>query len=659
MTRVIRILALGAMLLELTEAAAQEGQRPVETVPRLEEVVVTATKTLTPVGQTGSSVSVITREEIVRRQAPDIVDILRGQPGFSLIQTGTRGALNGAIFTRGGNNDMNQVLIDGMKVNSGGGFFDFRDIATAGIGRVEIVRGPQSALYGADAMTAVIQMFTPRGQGPFAAWVSGGIGNYTTHEERAGWSWGNRLAGVFFEYDHVETGGILRINDGYRNDTGVLRLDLSPTPDLDFTATGRFNQSRINFPTENAGDRLQGALDPHQFSDNERLIATVTTRYAQAPWLEHRLKLGLHVDNSLNRDLKDVPPDSAKAADEGTRSRRNEDRRLVDYSTVLSPPTMAGVTPRVVLGASHDYQHFTDRVRPVVTSRTNVARENNAGYGQLQLGVLERVFLTGGLRYDSSSVFGGELTPRVALAVVAPVTGTRVRGAWGTGIKEPSFGAQFGFPASGIPANPTIKAERSESWEAGVDQPLFGSGLDVGVTYFENRFRDLVTFPGGGQSAKNIQGARSDGVELVLALKPVKGWTASGQYTFLETEVTDDGGVGGTAFPRGQALLRRPTHSGGLGVGYQEDRLSASLNLFVKGRSIDRDFRFATAPRVTLGGYEKLDLSVGYVLFKNVLGLREVVLKTRFQNVLNEKYEEVFGFSSPRLSFLTAAELRY
>jgi len=219
MTRVIGALTLTLVLGSAAAARAQDPSTP------MDPVVVTATKTETPVGQTGASVSVITREQIEQRQVTDVLQILRDVPGISLSQTGSRGATT-SVFIRGGNNNMNLVLIDGMKVNLGGGAFDFGNITTVGIGRVEVVRGPQSALYGADAMTGVIQFFTPRGAGPFSAWASAEGGNYATYEVQTGFSWGNKYAGVFFEYGHVSTQGIVPVNNDADNDTLALRLDL-------------------------------------------------------------------------------------------------------------------------------------------------------------------------------------------------------------------------------------------------------------------------------------------------------------------------------------------------------------------------------------------------------------------------------------------------
>ena len=172
MTRVISSLVLFvAMFLSARVVAAQTPPPTVlaadakaEPAEVMDPVVVTATKTSLPVGETGSSVTVIDRQEIESRQVTDMLQILRNVPGLTVIQSGSRGGTT-TISTRGGNINMNQVLIDGMKVNAGGGAFDFANLTTVGIGRAEVVRGPQSALYGADAMTSVLQFFTPRGEG--------------------------------------------------------------------------------------------------------------------------------------------------------------------------------------------------------------------------------------------------------------------------------------------------------------------------------------------------------------------------------------------------------------------------------------------------------------------------------------------------------------
>ncbi|MGH7319085.1 MAG: TonB-dependent receptor plug domain-containing protein [Candidatus Rokuibacteriota bacterium] len=662
MTRVIWVLMLIVSMVSAAPGAAQEPAAPSavaeakpEQVETLDPVVVSATRTPTPIGQTGSSVTVIDQQEIESRQVSDMLQILRDVPGLSVIQTGSRGGTT-SIFTRGGNSDMNQVLIDGMKVNLGGGFFDFANLTTVGIGRAEIVRGPQSALYGPDAMTSVMQFFTPRGDGPFGDWGFAGGGNYGTNEERVGLSWGNRLAGAFFEFGHIYTAGILPVNNSYENYTAALRLDFDPTPDLGFTLTGRYVNSAFHFPTEGAGDQFQAVLDPNQSQKNERFVGTLGVRYRQTSWLEHRFKIGGTTETSTFDDPSNVPPDFPGP---DRLSKTTQDRILIDYNAVLSAPKTWGITPTFVLGASYEHEGFLqDNSPPSVPNPIDEGRHTWSGYGELQASWLDRVFLTAGGRYDDSTAFGQAFSPRVTFAVVAPVTQTRLRGAYGQGIKAPSFFAQFG--GFGIPGNPDLKPEESESWEVGIDQPLFGGRFQAGVTYFHNNFKDLIAFVSTSVGSQNIQTARTEGVEVVFALAPIRGWRANANYTYLDTLVTDDGGVGGqNTFPQGQPLLRRPRNSGSISVGYQWDRLLTETTLYVKGASIDRDFSQPGAPRVNLPGYQKLDLAVAYTLFRDVVGLRNVVWKTVFQNILNEQYQEVFGFSSPRFSVLTGIEVRY
>jgi vitamin B12 transporter len=649
MTRVIGALTLTFVLGSAAAARAQDPSTP------MDPVVVTATKTETPVGQTGASVSVITREQIEQRQVTDVLQILRDQPGLSLSQTGSRGAAT-SVFIRGGNNDMNLVLIDGMKVNLGGGAFDFGNITTVGIGRVEIVRGPQSALYGADAMTGVIQFFTPRGEGPFSAWVSGEGGNYATYEVQTGFSWGNKYAGVFFEYGHVSTQGILPVNNDADNDTLALRLDLSPIPELDFTFTGRYVASHVEVPTEGAGDRFD-TLDPHQFENVDRLILTLGGRYRQTSWLEHRVKLGASFISDRFVDPMDlgVPTDAFSR-----KTTSKETRYFVDYNIALTPPKFWQITPVIVVGGSYEYQNFKQRLHPVGDpNRTDEWRETKSFYLQEQFGWMERIFLNLGGRYDDSTAYGTKLTPRVAGAAVAPVTNTRVRGAWGTGIKEPSFFEQFG--GFGIPGNREIKSEQSESWEAGFDQPFWGEKIQLSATYFENRFKDLIAFVSSTEGSTNIQAAKTSGVEAVLVVRPFPGWSATANYTYLCTKVTDDGGIMGQVnFLRGEPLLRRPKRSGSVSIGYAGDRVRAVGTLYVRGESEDVDFSGGfPGTRKTRPGYDKLDLALAVVLFKNVIGLKEITWKARLQNAINERYEETFGFSSARISALTGFEVRY
>lgn len=236
----------------------------------LDPIIVTATRLETPLDQIPASVSVVKGEDIERRQITDTLEVLRDIPGFTIVQTGSRGGTT-SLFARGGNSNHNQILIDGVKVNQAGGGFDFSDLTTDGIDRIEIVRGPQSALYGSDAITSVVQLFTRRGDGPLAARFGFAGGTFETFEEKTSISAGTERYGYSIDVGRTDTDGILDLNNRSGNTTVASRFDWSPIETLGLKTTVRFNDSRFEFPTQSAGDRFP-PLDPNQFQERERLI---------------------------------------------------------------------------------------------------------------------------------------------------------------------------------------------------------------------------------------------------------------------------------------------------------------------------------------------------------------------------------------------------
>jgi vitamin B12 transporter len=189
------------------------------------------------------------------------------------------------------------------------------------------------------------------------------------------------------------------------------------------------------------------------------------------------------------------------------------------------------------------------------------------------------------------------------------------------------------------------------SWEIGADQPLLGGRALLSATYFANTFKDLITFVSGpGPNFLNIQEAESSGLEVGFQVWLPWQLRLDGSYTFLETKVIDDGGIGGTLFPPGQPLLRRPKHQGSVGVTYLGERWTVAFIANVVGPALDRDFSRPGSPRVTLPGHAKLDLAASYVLLQNVRGVKSLRLQLKIDNLLDAAYEEALGFSAPGIS---------
>ncbi len=625
-----------------------------EEAVELGPVVVTATKTEVPVKQVAASVTVITKKEIEARQVSQVSDLLRDVPGLSVTQTGSRGGIV-SVFPRGGNPNFNLVLIDGVKVNDAGGFFDFSDLTSDNIERIEIVRGPHSALYGSDAMGSVIQIFTKRGTGAPRTEISFAGGNLNTFEEHFNLSGGVGRQGYSLGVGRTDTDGSLRINNDFRETTVSGRLDYAVEKALDLNLVVRFTDSLFEFPTGDAGN-LFGPLDPRQSSDQKRLLVSGKASHSLTPWWQQTLQVGFYRHQSAFDDPFD--PRTGQPIDFSAFHSTNEERRIsADYFWNLTAPTALDVSTLFTAGFAFEREEFEQRAAATETdfpfsSRNEASRDNKAGYLQGQLDWKKQLFLTAGFRVDGNSTFGTEVTPRVSGAYILPFIETKLRAGYGEGIKAPTFIQNFGDGSPFAIGNPDLKPERSRSWEVGFDQPLLKGLAELNATYFYNRFTDMIAFVGGSPSFRNVQSARAKGFEVAAKVHPGFGLTVSGTYTFLETKVLNNGGVGGTELPVGAPLIRRPKHSGSLSIGHVWERLHTNLTATFVGERQDLDFRTFPAPRVTLPGYTTVDVAFAYLLLKDRLHLRELSMFGKVQNLFDEGFQQTFGFSAPRITFL-------
>jgi vitamin B12 transporter len=319
----------------------------------LENVVVTATRTEVPMKELGVSATVITAEEIESRQAKDAADLLRDVAGINVAQQGSRGGV-ASLFARGGESNFTLVLIDGVRANEAGGFFDFSSLATANIERIEIIRGSQSALYGSDAIGGVINIITKKGKGTPTVSVSTAHGAHSENghyigEQRFDFSGGSKWLDYSFAYGRSDDKGILNVNDTFWRNTVSSRMDfhLSALPLSsslkknigDITFTLRYEDARAEFPTENGGDRpdrIFPGLDPDQNRQDRNLAIGLGTRFDIFPWWEHVLEVKFH---RLEREFQDPPNvESAFDAPPGSFSATIENRLTFDYHANLRFP---------------------------------------------------------------------------------------------------------------------------------------------------------------------------------------------------------------------------------------------------------------------------------------------------------------------------------
>ena len=636
-------------------APTDEPQRPrPRSAPTtvLDPMIVTASKLEEPLSQVSNAVTVVTQQDITRRQTTDLFEQLREVPGFTFVQTGSRGGRT-SLFTRGGESDHNLILIDGVKVSRAGGSFKFNDVTTLGVGRIEVVRGPQSALYGSDAMSSVIQLLTPRGQGPAHATLGFRAGNPDTFEERFSLSGGTALYGYNVAVGRVDSGGILPVNNDYGSTTVASRFDLDPGDELQLTTTLRYIDSRFRVPTSSGDilDRQGNGLDPRATSDNRRLILGPRVTYQPTPWWRHNLQLGAVYEWFTYRDPEDgnidCRDDDAATWNDcdglGSLTINSEYRLSADYSSDFFLPMTLGVTPTFTIGGSVEDEHYSQKNGP------SGSRNAQAFYSQLHLAWREMLFVTSGFRLDDAVTYGTHLSPRVSAALIIPGLNTKLRGGYSRGIKAASFSQNVDTAFSR--GNPDLEAEESESWEIGLDQPLTLGVLDaqLNLTYFSTEYKNLIAYtfaPELTSNYINVHRVRSRGLEVGTAAGLPYGFSLRGAYTYLETEVLDNAGNDGFgSFRQGEPLVRRPKHVGSFTLNYAGERLNANFHLYIKGNVTERH-------GILHDGYERADLALSYLLFENRWGLRSLTLEGKVNNLFDADYQEVLYFSSAETTFL-------
>lgn len=600
---------------------------------KLEKMVVTATRTETELREVGSSITVITAEEIESRQIVSVADVLRGVPGLDVRRTGGAGQQT-SVFIRGANSDQTLVLIDGIEMNdpsNPGGSFDFADLMADNIERIEILRGPQSTLYGSDAIGGVINILTKKGKGKPRFYLRGEGGSFDTFKAGGGVSGTLDAFSYNVSASRLETEGFSaadtrlpgnRERDGYENTTVAARLGFKPLERLDFDWALRYQKGEIDLDTGFNPVTFLASDDPNAFSDNEALFTRFQTQVGLFDGLwEQTLGVAFTDDDRETIDK----PDSVNPFSLG-RSSFEGKKLKADWQHVLH----LHETNIVTVGAETEEAWMrTDTTSRKSTNTTGV-------YLQDQIRLLDRFFTTAGVRVDDFNRIGSRVTWRVSQAINIDETGTRLKGSYGTGFKTPSLFELFD-PFSG---NPDLRPEKSRGWDVGFEQSLWNDRLLLGATYFHNVFVDLIGFEFDPADftfrTQNVGEAVTEGVESFIELNPIEGLTLRGGYTYNRSRDDDTK----------ERLLRRPTHKGSFDANYRFLN-GADVNLHVLMVGDQEDFPDESA------GYVRVDLTAGYQVNKylNLFG--------RVDNLFDKKYQEVLGFGASRIAGYAGVKLSF
>ncbi|MEZ4417818.1 MAG: TonB-dependent receptor [Gemmatimonadota bacterium] len=643
--------SLLAILATFGVAATVQAQEPQPYL--LDGFVVTASPFPVALSALGNHVSVLEGDDLRARGVSHVVDALRGVAGLAVAQNGPVGSVT-SVFFRGGESDYVLVLVDGVQVNQPGGAYDFSGLTTEAIERIEIVRGPSSALHGSDAIAGVIHIITRDGHGETRAVLDVGAGNYGTRSAALSVSGGGERASYALSAARYRTEGILEFNNESRNTVFNGKADVRLGAGGRLTLTARLGERAYHFPTDFAGS----VVDRNQFTfaDESTLSASWTRPLGGSADL--RVLLSAYSVEGGTEDAADGPADTLGFYAFQSLDAYRRTALDVRGGWRLTPRTRWTLGAELERQVVRSFNASESEFGPSGGQDSN-ERGNRAVYSHLATAV-GRLQANLGIRQEDNERFGG-FTSLQASASLPLSERVRVRAAWGRGVKEPTFLETF---ASGfVRGNPELAPERSSSWEVGAEQTLLDERLRLQGTLFGQSFRDLIQYTAtppaaGAPNYFNVAKADADGFEVGAEAR-LRGVSLSADWTRLDTKVIDAGfdeGPGAT-FVRGAPLLRRPRDQVRASLGGRVGRLGAQLSIRRVGERADRNFTVFPAESVSLAAYATLDAAFDWVVKPG--GEREVALVLRTGNLMNTAYEEVFGFAAPGRTLEVGGTLRW
>jgi vitamin B12 transporter len=623
---------------------------------RLQEVVVTATRLPVRRADAPGAVAVLTRADLQALGLGLVADAIRTIPGVAVVQGGGPGSMT-SVFMRGGESDYVQVLVDGIQVNDPGGAFDWAHLRTEDIDRIEIVRGPASVLYGSDAATGVVQLFTRSGgrtrveagvvAGAGRKTGSGAAGSYRTGSADASLTGSTNAIplrdgrlGYGLTASRHASNGLYDTNSDYGSTALSGRVHVM-APRGDAAVTVRATDNTYRYPTTGSG----AVIETRQFADGATRSAGVDAGYRVAPALELRVLGSYHTADGRTEDPA-LEPGGDFFWSTGVQSRRRLDVR-VNASLPADAVFTAGADVERQAAVTELESHSA--AFGTYTDQSDEARRNTGWYAQLHATPAAGIALTVGGRLDHNEAFGRFTTGRAAVSWT-PTRTSRIHASWGTSFKAPTF--YENFAAGFTKGNPDLEPEQVRGREVGAEVAVAGGALTLSAALFDQRLRNLIqyTFVAPSPEAPsfyNVGAARARGIET--SARVIAGRiTARGHYTLTSTRVLDAGFGEDMAFVDGRRLLRRPTHQAGGGITWSAPTgIRATVDARYAGGRDDLDFTDPDAwagTRTTLPAFAVVDAGAAYGGLRH--GTTAFDITIRIRNILDARYAEIFNFPS-------------
>ncbi len=637
-----------AILITVNQAWADEAQAT-ESADKetadikydLGNVIVSATKTETYQAEIGSSTTVITAEDIRKSGKRSVQEVLRDVPGLTVIQTGTLGGPT-SVFMRGANSGQTLVMVDGIEVNdpiSDNRSFNFANLLTDNIERIEVVRGPQSTLYGSDAMAGVINIITKKGTGKPKVEGSFEGGSHNTFSENFGLS-GTALDKLDYSFSatRLDSDGISAAEGGSENDP-YHNLALSSKIGYKILNNAQLNLS-VNYVNARTGSDYSSNQDVSNYTSwSKDLAAKVAFDQAINSYWTHILSFSYH--DIHRKDRKDWDPVCYYKTIADWYKGNN---KKIEWQHNISPigwnTVTAGFEYEKESGSSYYESNDYDYYGFSADKQDRKSIDNYGYYLQDQLKVWDRLFITPGLRVDDHEIFGTKATYKFSTAYLIPESGTRLKANWGTGFKAPTL-YQLYDASSG---DPNLRAEESRSYDFGFEQNFLGDKLSLDLTYFHNKYKnlidwvmtDLVTYEG---HYYNVGKAKTKGWELGAKVRPLDNLILSANYTYTYTENEENG----------LKLARRPENQ----VNFDVDwgfLPGANLNFGMNYVGSRRDSDYNT---VKDKAYTIFRMAGSYDITKNFQ------VFARIENLFDKNYQEVYGYETLGRSFYAGVKGKF
>lgn len=573
---------------------------------KMDEIVVTATRTEVQGAVIPGSVTVITSKEIEARQVSTVPDLLRDVPGLDVVQ---RGGLGGSttVSMRGGNAGHTLVLIDGVRVNSLTlGFFDFADLTVDNIERVEIIRGPLSTLYGSDAISGVIQIFTKKAKGSSGT-LSLEVGSYGTMRETISTELNKDQYNLSLTASRMDAEGFSALKagaekDGYKNTTVSSRIGINRGGATRIDLTARLTEAMTELDQDFGGDDPNYQQERHLGVIGMSLSSAVTGTWNQKITFSSSIDrlLGLDEDTPFNRYTIDLGI------------------RTAEWQHNIS----TGEENHLTLG--YEWRHN------IGENQGNFSRSftNQAVYLQDQRGIGSQLQLLAGIRWDGSTAFENAFTYRVGASYLQSES-VKFHGQYGTGFKGPTLNDLF-FPGYG---NLNLKPEKSSGWEVGIEQAL-SDKVSISLIYYKNTFKDLITFVVTDPitffgEPQNVGRAVSSGLEGKARWEIASFLQLTGNYTYNDTEDREKGGY----------LTLRPLNKYTVDIKIGGPNRNIGIHFLHVGQRF-----YSSGNQIPLSAYNRIDLLGSYRLTDRFETFG------RIENLLDREYEETKGYSTPGFS---------